>query len=73
MGDERAQDPRAPANETRKPQPYPAVDQTDGVHGETRSFSAAARQAGDTTPVSTAEGRLGPGGDPAEGKDEDEA
>jgi hypothetical protein len=71
MGEERAQDPRDAANETRKPQPYPAVDQTDGVHGETRSFSAAARQACDVTPVSTTEGRLGPGGDPAEGKDEE--
>lgn len=71
MGDERAQEPRDAANETRKrrPEPYPAADRTDGVHGETRSFSSQ-QPACDVTPVSVAEGRLGPGGDPAEGKDE---
>lgn len=53
---------------------YPAVDQTDGVQGENRSFDPAAdaptpRQgAGDTSPSSANEGRLGPGADPVEGK-----
>lgn len=52
------------------PERYPAVDQTDGVHGESRTFAPAPRQgAGDTAPVSTNEGRLGPGGDPVEGKE----
>ena len=54
------------------PERDPAVDQTDGVHSETRTFNPAPRQgAGDTSPVATNEGRLGPGADPAEGKDED--
>jgi hypothetical protein len=59
---------------------YPAVDQTDAVErtgqtsGEPRSFDPAAdaptpRQgAGDSSAASTEEARLGPQGDPAEGK-----
>lgn len=53
---------------------YPAVDRTDGVQGEPRSFDVAGggptpRQgAGDVSPASVNDGRLGPGADPAEGK-----
>ncbi|CAN7179187.1 hypothetical protein LJR219_000347 [Phenylobacterium sp. LjRoot219] len=71
MADERAgaQSPESAPPKRGGPQPYPAVDQTDGVHGEARSFAAAPQREGcDPTPVSTAEGRLGPGGDPCEGK-----
>lgn len=73
MADERAgaQSPDPGPPKRAGPQPYPAVDQTDGVHGEARSFAAAPRpDACSPTPVATNEGRLGPGGDPAEGKDE---
>jgi hypothetical protein len=53
---------------------YPSVDQTDAVSGEGRSFDPSAdaptpRQgAGDTSPAATTEARLGPAGDPVEGK-----
>jgi hypothetical protein len=59
-------------------QRYPTVDQTDAVQGERRTFSPApetpapreaARDAG--CPASTTDGRMGPGGDPAEGKRQD--
>ncbi len=54
---------------------YPATDRADGVQaeGEQRSFDPSAdaptpRQgAGDTSPTSANEGRLGPGADPVEG------
>jgi hypothetical protein len=66
-----------------KPESYPAVDQRDAVErtgrteqttGEDRSFEPPAnpeprRGAGDTSaPPSTTEGRIGPQGDPVEGK-----
>ncbi|HVI31873.1 hypothetical protein [Phenylobacterium sp.] len=55
---------------------YPPARRDDSVEasGETRSFDPSAdaptpRQgAGDTSPTSANEGRLGPGADPAEGK-----
>ena len=54
---------------------YPAVDQSDAVQGgQPRSFDPAAdaptpRQgAGDASPGATQQGRMGPEGDPAEGK-----
>jgi hypothetical protein len=66
------------------PERYPAVRQDDAVEGagvpedmtgERRSFDPAKnappsppKGAGDATPVSTNNGRLGPGADPAEGK-----
>lgn len=56
------------------PERYPPVDQTDAVQGEDRSFEPAAdaptpRQgAGDGSPTPVDAGRLGPQGDPAEGK-----
>ena len=59
------------------PERYPPVRQDDAVEtGEaTRSFDTGSNNpqprqgAGDTSaPASTSEGRLGPGGDPAEGK-----
>lgn len=58
-------------------QRYPAVDQTDAVQGERRSFSPAAEapRSADADrgacPASTTDGRMGPGGDPAEGKRQD--
>lgn len=56
------------------PERYPAVRQDDAVEAEPRSFekprNPEPRQgAGDASvPHSANEGRLGPGGDPAEGK-----
>jgi hypothetical protein len=59
------------------PERYPSVDQTDAVEagpaGEPRSFDPSAdapsqRHAGDGVPASTSDGRLGPQGDPAEGR-----
>jgi hypothetical protein len=48
----------------RAPEPYPSVRQDDSVEaGEGRSFDPAK-----TAPPSTQEGRIGPEGDPAEGK-----
>jgi hypothetical protein len=66
----------------KEPERYPAVRQDDAVEpspedlaGEGRSFDPAKgapsrppQGAGDTSPPSTGDGRLGPGGDPAEGK-----
>ncbi len=61
------------ASENRAgPQRYPSVRQDDAV--EPRSFDPGAetptpRQgAGDTSPKAANEGRMGPAGDPAEGK-----
>lgn len=54
-----------------RPKPYPAADKTDCVQAEPRSFDAAAPRYGlrdDGCPASVTDGRLGPGGDPAEGK-----
>jgi len=66
-----AAQPLNASNNHGGPERYPAVDQTDAVHGETRAFAPAPRQgAGDGSPIATNEGRLGPGADPAEGKDE---
>lgn len=53
---------------------YPATNKDDSVAGESRAFEAKGnpqpRQGAgdDAPPPSTNEGRLGPGGDPAEGK-----
>jgi hypothetical protein len=50
------------------------VNQTDGVEGPCRSFDPSVdaptprNTAADSSPTSTQEGRLGPEGDPAEGK-----
>lgn len=59
---------REAAKNPRKPEHYPPVRQDDAVEAspsppERRSFDPV-RDA----PVSTNEGRLGPGGDPVEGK-----
>ena len=68
-----AAQPLNAARDRGGPERYPKVDQTDAVQGEARSFDAAAdaptpRQgAGDGSAPSN-EGRLGPGGDPAEGR-----
>jgi hypothetical protein len=80
MSDQRegAQGPRDAANKTRleagQPARYPIVDQTDAVQGEPRSFDPAADVATprdrDACPASMTDGRMGPGGDPAEGKRE---
>lgn len=69
-------DPREGAEGSRpeEPKPYPAVDRTDAVQGEIRSFDPAADAPtprcgeGDPCPASMTDGRMGPGGDPAEGK-----
>ncbi|CAN7504255.1 hypothetical protein LJR225_003580 [Phenylobacterium sp. LjRoot225] len=56
--------PKGVANENRtQAERYPQVNQTDAILGERRSFEPAA-----DLPESAAERRLGPGGDPAEGK-----
>ncbi|MDB5423690.1 MAG: hypothetical protein JWQ29_1106 [Phenylobacterium sp.] len=56
------------ARKPREPEQYPPVRQDDAVEAsppprERRSFDPV-----HDAPVSTNEGRLGPGGDPAEGK-----
>jgi hypothetical protein len=54
--------------------PYPPVDKTDAVQAEPRSFDPAAdapsvrEPPSDACPASMTDGRMGPGGDPAEGK-----
>ncbi|HKR89486.1 MAG TPA: hypothetical protein VJS38_15040 [Phenylobacterium sp.] len=57
-------DPRESAEGPRpeRPEPYPQVDRTDGVQAaQPRSFRP-------DIPASMTDGRMGPGGDPAEGK-----
>jgi hypothetical protein len=54
-----------------RPERYPRADRTDAV--EPRSFEPSTDaptpgQGDDATPDARGEGRLGPGGDPAEGK-----
>ena len=58
-------DPRESAEgpNPERPRPYPAVDRADCVQGEPRSFRP-------DIPASTTDGRMGPGGDPCEGKPE---
>jgi hypothetical protein len=57
-----------------RPKPYPAVSKTDTVQAEPRSFDPAAdaptpqEPPRDACPASMTDGRMGPGGDPAEGK-----
>ena len=73
---ENAARPLNAAPDDGEPERYPAVDQSDAVQpGEARSFDPAAdaptpRQgAGDASPSPAAQsGRLGPQGDPVEGK-----
>ncbi|WP_411287629.1 hypothetical protein [Phenylobacterium sp.] len=50
---------------------YPTVRRDDGVAGEKRSFDPPLKQGagdGSAPPKAAADGHLGPGGDPAEGK-----
>jgi hypothetical protein len=47
---------------------YPQVDQTDGVQAESRSFDPPAPREGPGDTSVPKPGRMGPGGDPAEGK-----
>jgi hypothetical protein len=72
---ENAAQPLNAAPDDGGPERYPAVDRTDGVQAEPRSFGAAPnpRQgAGDgATPASVTDGRFGPCADPAEGKRDD--
>jgi hypothetical protein len=73
-----AAQPSNAARERGGPERYPSVDQTDAIEpagpaGEPRSFDPSAdaptqRYAGDGLPASTSDGRLGPQGDPAEGR-----
>jgi hypothetical protein len=79
-----AAQPLNAADKKGGPERYPAVRQDDAVEGpglpedltaERRSFdppkgapSRPPQGAGDTSPASTNNGRLGPAGDPAEGK-----
>jgi hypothetical protein len=69
---ENAAQPLNAAEDRGGPERYPPVDRSDAV--ESRSFDPAAdaptpRQgAGDASPKATQQGRLGPEGDPAEGK-----
>jgi|GEM_PF-1093355 hypothetical protein len=71
---ENAAQPLNAAKDHGGPERYPSVDQSDAVQGESRSFDPSAdaptpRQgAGDGSPGASDEGRLGPGGDPAEGR-----
>ncbi len=54
-----------------RPKRYPVADRTDGVQAAPRSFAPAAPRDGmrdDGCPASMTDGRMGPGGDPAEGK-----
>ncbi|MFI4966520.1 MAG: hypothetical protein ACHP9T_14275 [Caulobacterales bacterium] len=78
-----AAEPKAPGTSEVSPQAYPATrpddsiertGRSEGVGGERRSFdkvtgNPAPRQgAGDGSPTAANDGRLGPQGDPAEGK-----
>ena len=68
-----AAQPHNAARDHGGPERYPQVDRTDSVQAERRSFDPAAdaptpRQGAGDTSAPPAEGRLGPGGDPAEGK-----
>lgn len=72
---ENAAQPASDANSKTTPQAYPPARKDDSIEpaGEGRSFDPAKnpaprRGAGDTTASSLNEGRMGPGGDPAEGK-----
>jgi hypothetical protein len=64
---ENAAQPKAPGASDVSPQAYPASRQDDSIE---RTGNPAPRQgAGDgSAPPSTNEGRIDPGGDPAEGK-----
>ncbi|HEY8573726.1 hypothetical protein [Phenylobacterium sp.] len=74
--DENGAQPLNASDNKGGPERYPSVRQDDSVEsGEQRSFDPSAdaptpRQgAGDSSqPTSANEGRIGPGGDPAEGK-----
>jgi hypothetical protein len=61
--EENAAQPLNAAPDHGGPERYPLVDRTDGVQSESRSFRP-------DIPTSTTEGRMGPGADPCEGKDE---
>lgn len=76
--DANAAQPLNAAQDRGGPERYPAVDQTDAVQGaraarESRSFDPSAdaptpRQGAGDGSSAADEGRLGPQGDPAEGK-----
>jgi len=65
-----AAQPLNAADDHGGPERYPQVNRTDVVQGERRSFDpgGAAHDLGDEAPDFAADRRLGPGGDPAEGK-----